>query len=146
MRFKLDESLPQELEEDLRRLGHDADSIASEGLADSDDDKVVRATNDARRILLALDKAIPRLFQRRRETGPVLFRPDSLGQLNSSWNFDKTKDGKSSLFAFPLKPRSCPDPSTGSKNVFAGISLRADSISSIDPKGSRVPWTNKVGT
>ena len=104
MRFKLDENVLQELVEDLRRLWHDADSVASEGLAGSDDGKVVRATNDARRILLALDKGIPRLFQRRRETGLVLSHPDSLGPLNSSWHFDKTKEGKSSLFALPLKP------------------------------------------
>ena len=80
MRFKLDENLPQELLEDLHRLGHDTDSVVSEGLAGSDDKKVVRAAIDARRILLTLDKGIPRLFQRRRETGVVLFRPDSLGR------------------------------------------------------------------
>ena len=80
MRFKLDENLPQELVEDLQRLGHDTDSVVSEGLAGSDDDKVVRATIAARRILLTLDKGIPRLFQRTHETGVVLFRPDSLGR------------------------------------------------------------------
>ena len=79
MRFKLDENLPQELVEDLQRLGHNADSVISEGLAGSDDDKIVRATIDAGRILLTLDKGIPRLFQRRREPGVILFRPDSLG-------------------------------------------------------------------
>ena len=80
MRFKLDENLPQELLEDLHRLGHDTDSVVSEGLAGSDDDKVVRATIDAGRILLTLDKGIPRVFQQKGETGVVLFRPDSLGR------------------------------------------------------------------
>ena len=47
---------------------------------------------------------------------------------------------------FPLNPRSCPAPSTGSSRVFAGISFRAASISSMDPKGSRVPCTNITGT
>jgi hypothetical protein len=32
----------KELVEDLQRLGHDTDSVVSEGLAGSDDDKVVR--------------------------------------------------------------------------------------------------------
>ena len=54
--------------------------------------------------------------------------------------------GKSLRFPLALKPRSCPAPSTISNSVFAGINLRAPSISSIVPKGSRVPSTNNVGT
>ena len=37
MRFKLDENLPTELEDDLVRLGHDADSVVTEGLGGADD-------------------------------------------------------------------------------------------------------------
>jgi hypothetical protein len=33
MKFKLDENLPYELAEDLTRLGHEADTVFSEGLA-----------------------------------------------------------------------------------------------------------------
>ena len=50
-----------------------------------------------------------------------------------------TIDGSASRFDFPLNPKSCPAPSTGTSSVFAGINFRAASISSIDPNGSRVP-------
>ena len=65
-------------------------------------------------------------------------------QLKNFPNLASTTPGSSSLFALPLNPRSCPAPSTGSKKVFAGINLRADSISSIVPNGSRVPCKNNV--
>jgi predicted nuclease of predicted toxin-antitoxin system len=80
MRFKLDENLPQDLVRDLQNLGHDSDSVITENLAGADDETVVRAAAHARRILLTLDKGIPRLFQQTREGGVVLFRPDSLGR------------------------------------------------------------------
>ncbi|HUA84508.1 MAG TPA: DUF5615 family PIN-like protein [Bryobacteraceae bacterium] len=34
MKFKIDENLPSELAGDLAQLGHEADTVAGEGLAD----------------------------------------------------------------------------------------------------------------
>ena len=44
MRFKLDENLPVELVTDLRDLGHDADTVAGEGLRGAADPAVSSAT------------------------------------------------------------------------------------------------------
>src|SRR5437879_9341576 len=56
-------------------------------------------------------------------------------QLKNAWNLARIASGNSSRFDFPLNPKSWPAPSTGNNRVFAGISLRAASISSIEPKG-----------
>ncbi len=58
MKFKLDENLPVELVADLRALGHDADTVAGEGLAGAPDPIVVDAACAAGRILFTLDKGI----------------------------------------------------------------------------------------
>ena len=55
MRFKLDENLPVELVTDLRDLGHDADTVADEGLRGAADPAVVGAASAADRILFTLD-------------------------------------------------------------------------------------------
>jgi predicted nuclease of predicted toxin-antitoxin system len=80
MKFKLDENLPLELADDLTRLGHDADTVVSEGLAGSDDATVVRAARSSERILMTLDKGIASLLQYPQPGGIVLFRPDSSGR------------------------------------------------------------------
>jgi predicted nuclease of predicted toxin-antitoxin system len=82
MRFKLDENLPQELADDLVRLGHDADTIFAEGLLGAEDATVVQAARIANRILLTLDKGIASLLQYpvHEHKGVVLFRPDSSGR------------------------------------------------------------------
>jgi predicted nuclease of predicted toxin-antitoxin system len=82
MRFKLDENLPTELEDDLVRLGHDADSVATEGLGGADDASVVAAAIASQRILLTLDKGIASLLQHPAPNRPrvVLFRPDASGR------------------------------------------------------------------
>jgi predicted nuclease of predicted toxin-antitoxin system len=41
VKIKLDENLPVELVTDLRRLGHDADTVAGEGLHGAADPAVV---------------------------------------------------------------------------------------------------------
>ena len=51
MRFKLDENLPGELVTDLRDLGHDADTVAGEGLRGAADPAVMDAASAADRIL-----------------------------------------------------------------------------------------------
>jgi predicted nuclease of predicted toxin-antitoxin system len=55
MRFKLDENLPHELADDLTRLGHDADTVHSEGLVGAEDAVVVKAARSSSRILMTLD-------------------------------------------------------------------------------------------
>jgi predicted nuclease of predicted toxin-antitoxin system len=82
MKFKLDENLPFELAEDFTRMGHDADTVVSEGLAGSDDETVVRAARSSQRILLTLDKGIASLLQYPPSGGIVLFRPDASGRQN----------------------------------------------------------------
>ena len=79
MRFKLDENLPVELAADLRAIGHDADTVADEGLCGEADPAVVEAATIAGRILLTLDKGIADV-RRQSRSAVVLFRPDSAGR------------------------------------------------------------------
>jgi len=82
VKFKLDENLPVELVTDLRRLGHDADTVAGEGLGGAADPAVVDASSAADRILLTLDKGIANLrsYPILQHGGVVLFRPDASGR------------------------------------------------------------------
>jgi predicted nuclease of predicted toxin-antitoxin system len=79
MKFKLDENLPLELADDLTRLGHDADTVFSEGLAGSEDATVVQAAQSSERILMTLDIGIASLHHvsgtmRRRTVSPGRIR------------------------------------------------------------------------
>jgi predicted nuclease of predicted toxin-antitoxin system len=58
MRLKLDENLPAELVEDLRALGHDADSVESQGLAGKPDTVIADAARRSDRVLVTLDKGL----------------------------------------------------------------------------------------
>jgi uncharacterized protein with PIN domain len=78
VRFKLDENLPVELAAELRGMGHDADTVADEGLCGAADPVVVEAASNGGRILLTLDKGIADVRSQLR-AGAVLFRPDSAG-------------------------------------------------------------------
>jgi predicted nuclease of predicted toxin-antitoxin system len=82
MRFKVDENLPVEIAEDLRLLGHAADTVAEEGLAGAADSQVVELARLERRVLLTLDKGIASLLSYPPQTHAwiVLFRPGSLGR------------------------------------------------------------------
>jgi predicted nuclease of predicted toxin-antitoxin system len=82
MKFKLDENLPQELADDLLRIGHDADTVLGEGLAGAEDLMVVNAARASDRVLITLDKGIASLlhYPIREHFGVVLFRPDSSGR------------------------------------------------------------------
>ena len=79
MKFKLDENLPVELVADLRGLGHEADTVADEGLCGAADPAVVDAAFASDRILFTLDKGIANLqrYPLHRHAGIVLFRPDT---------------------------------------------------------------------
>ena len=82
MKFKLDENLPVELADDLRGLGHDADTVVSEGLRGAPDPVVVEAARAVDRVLLTLDKGIANVvrYPAHGHAGVALFRPDSAGQ------------------------------------------------------------------
>ena len=82
MRFKVDENLPQEIADDLIKLGYDADTVSAERLAGAEDSDVVAAAKTASRILLTLDKGIASLhrYPINQHEGIVLFRPDSWGR------------------------------------------------------------------
>jgi len=82
MNFKLDENLPTELADDLRQLGHSADTVVEEGLRGANDPAVVEAARASDRILFTLDKGIAnvRRFPVSEHAGVVLFRPDTSGR------------------------------------------------------------------
>jgi hypothetical protein len=82
VKFKLDENLPVELVTDLRGLGHDADTVAEEGLRGAADPAVLDAAFAADRILFTLDKGIANVqrYPVHRHAGVVLFRPDTSGR------------------------------------------------------------------
>ena len=82
MRFTLDANLPVELVTDLRDLGHDADTVADEGLRSAADPAVVDAASAADRILFTLDKGIANLqrYPIHPHAGVVLFRLDTSGR------------------------------------------------------------------
>lgn len=77
MRFKLDENLPLEILDDLRRAGQEADSVHDEGLAGEPDPVVLEKAREEGRILLTLDKGIGdlRSYRPGKSPGIVLFRP-----------------------------------------------------------------------
>ena len=82
MKFKLDENLPLELADDLTSLGHEADTVNSEGLAGTDDATVIQAAQASGRMLMTLDKGIASLlrYPTHEHGGTVLFRPDESGR------------------------------------------------------------------
>jgi predicted nuclease of predicted toxin-antitoxin system len=82
VRFKIDENLPVELADELRSLGHAADTARDEGLSGRPDSEVVAKARAGNRIIVTLDKGIADLvrFPIATHTGVVLFRPGSLGR------------------------------------------------------------------
>jgi predicted nuclease of predicted toxin-antitoxin system len=82
VKFKLDENLPFELVADLRGLGHEADTVADEGLRGAPDSTVVEAAFAAGRILFTLDKGLANIrhYPLQQHAEIVLFRPDTSGR------------------------------------------------------------------
>jgi predicted nuclease of predicted toxin-antitoxin system len=76
MRIKLDENLPVELAEDLRRLGHEVDTAFGERLAGRPDTWIAEAARRAERCLFTLDKGLGdlRRFPPARYAGIIVFR------------------------------------------------------------------------
>ena len=56
MRIKLDESLPSAARELAASLGHEVDTVESEGIAGADDRTVLAAAIDDGRLLITLDR------------------------------------------------------------------------------------------
>jgi predicted nuclease of predicted toxin-antitoxin system len=59
MRIKLDENLPTRLVDALQSLGHDVDTVWSEGLSGADDQAVWGTAQEENRFLITQD--LPRL-------------------------------------------------------------------------------------
>jgi predicted nuclease of predicted toxin-antitoxin system len=55
VRFKLDENLPELVHSSLSELGHDAHTVAQEGLSGAQDGRVLQACVAEDRILITLD-------------------------------------------------------------------------------------------
>ncbi len=83
MRIKLDENLPAELADDLRRLGHLVDTVGEEGLEGQPDPLVADAARRGRRCLFSLDKGLGDIRQYPPEAyhGIVLFRFRRVGRI-----------------------------------------------------------------
>jgi predicted nuclease of predicted toxin-antitoxin system len=82
MRFKLDENLPTELAGDLRLLGHEADTVADEGLCGSSDEIVLQKAIAEGRVLPTMDKGIADVRSRSGSAGygVVLLRSGKCGR------------------------------------------------------------------
>ncbi len=83
MKIKLDENLPQELAGLLRQLGHEADSVADEGLTGRADSAVWAAAQRAGRFLITqdLDFSDVRRFRPGTHPGLMLVRLREPGYL-----------------------------------------------------------------
>jgi predicted nuclease of predicted toxin-antitoxin system len=77
MRFKVDENLPAEIRDDLRALGHEAETVTDEGMAGVPDATLLAKVQVERRVFLTLDKGIAniRVYPPQQYPGIVLFRP-----------------------------------------------------------------------
>ena len=77
MKFKLDENLPGLVHDTLATLGHDAHTVAAEGLAGADDETVLGAAMAEGRVLITLDLdfADLRAYPPGRHAGIWVLRP-----------------------------------------------------------------------
>jgi hypothetical protein len=82
MKFKLDENLPVELVGDLHAAGHEAQTVAEEGLTGTADSVLVERARGEGRVFLTMDKGIadPRIYPPKQYAGLILFRPPSSGR------------------------------------------------------------------
>ena len=58
MKFKIDENLPIEIIDEIRGLGHEADTVINEGLKGFADPQILAAAKTAGCVLLTMDKGI----------------------------------------------------------------------------------------
>jgi predicted nuclease of predicted toxin-antitoxin system len=85
VKFKIDENLPVEIADEIRGLGHEADTVFGEQLSGFPDAKILAAAEKGQRVLLTMDKGIAnvRLYPPEDFTGIVLFRPKRAGRLGA---------------------------------------------------------------
>lgn len=77
MRIKLDENFDHRLATEIRRLGHEVDTVLDEQLASRPDDEIAAAAHRENRTLFTLDLDFSdnRRFPPGRHAGIVIFRP-----------------------------------------------------------------------
>ena len=82
MKFKVDENLPDEVADDLRTAGFDAQTVADQALAGATDDVLLSIVQREQRVLLTMDKGIANIheYPPKDYAGIVLFRPRSAGR------------------------------------------------------------------
>ena len=82
MKFKIDENLPNEIADDLRALGFDADTVHDEGMTGAPDPQLLARILAEDRVLLTMDKGIAdvRRYPPNQYPGIVLFRPARHGR------------------------------------------------------------------
>ncbi len=82
MIIKIDENLPDELADDIRALGHQADTVHQEGLTGASDPVILERTRSEGRVLLTMDKGIAdiRAYPPSQHAGIVLFRLRASGR------------------------------------------------------------------
>ena len=55
MKLKIDENLPAEIAEDLRALGHDATTVVEQGMAGTDDERLLSRVEKEARIFMTME-------------------------------------------------------------------------------------------
>lgn len=77
MRFKIDENLPPDAAELLRRNGHDTDTVLDEALGGSPDSSIAKTCRTEQRILVTLDLDFADILQYppRDHSGIIVLRP-----------------------------------------------------------------------
>ena len=82
MKFKIDENLPIEIIDEIRGLGHEADTVIDEGLKGFVDPEILAAAKASGSVLLTMDKGMAdvRLHPPEQFEGIVLFRPKRAGR------------------------------------------------------------------
>ncbi len=85
MKFKIDENLPNDIADDLRALGFDADTVYDEGLTGAADSQILARIQAECRVLLTMDKGIAdvRKYPPDQYPGIILFRPVTSGRNHS---------------------------------------------------------------
>jgi predicted nuclease of predicted toxin-antitoxin system len=82
LKIKLDENLPVTIAAELRRLGHDVDTVEDECLSGADDPVVLKAATADGRALVTLDKGLAnvQIYPPSTHAGVILLRPASNGR------------------------------------------------------------------
>lgn len=82
MKLKIDENLPVEIADELRALGHDAKTVVDEGMAGTDDARLMARVEEESRVFMTMDKGIANIqaYSPERFAGLILLRPSQAGR------------------------------------------------------------------